>query len=109
MNLKTFFFLLFPILLEIIECKESSSSPSPIGYNVIMKREVTIELIHKFVTEIKKRSSSKDFPNFHVIVDKVLTNMKMIKIIEPSEEAFDFITKHKFVKEFYETKGGKEL
>lgn len=73
------------------------------AYNIIFRRDVVIDVMHKFVSEIKKRSNSKDFPNFNVKVDKVLTSMKLIRIVSPTDEAFEFITNHKFVKEFYET------
>jgi hypothetical protein len=85
----------------------STSSPStsstPQAYNVIFRRDVGIANIHKFVTELKKRTLSKEHPNFHVTVDKVLTNMKLIKIVNPSPEAWKFITTQKSVKEYYET------
>jgi hypothetical protein len=83
----------------------STSSPSstPLAYNVIFRRDVGIAAIHKFVSELKKRSLSNEHPNFHVTVDKVLTNMKLIKIVNPSPEAWKFITTQKSVKEYYET------
>ena len=80
-----------------------SSSLTPIAYNVIFRRDVGIATIHKFVNELKKRNQSNQNPNFHVTVDKVLTNMKMIKIINPSSEAWEFIRTQKIVKEYYET------
>lgn len=78
-------------------------SSSDMAYNVIFRRDVSIAALHKFVAEIKKRSASKEYPDFHVTVDKVLTNMKLIKIINPSPTAWKFITSQKIVKEYYET------
>jgi hypothetical protein len=81
----------------------------PIAYNVIFRRDVGIEALHKFASELKKRTMSKDFPDFKVTVDKVLTNMKLIKIVNPSPAAWSWITSHKFVKEYYETPATSEL
>jgi hypothetical protein len=82
---------------------------SPTAYNVIFRRDVGIAALHKFAAELKKRTLSKDFPDFKVSVDKVLTNMKLIKIIDPSPDAWKFISTHKFVKEYYATPAVDEL
>lgn len=101
MKWNNFFFILISFLFLVII---SSTKELSNAYNVIFRRDVGIEAIHKFVSELKKRSyDKKKYPKFQVTIDKVLPNMKLIKIIKPSEEAFEFITNHKFVKEFYVT------